>query len=96
VFNQASMRLGIADCTPGTASGLQAPKSRHQASESDRGGAIAYPEPKQGFYPVCRLLFLLRKKCAFGSFPLPPYLGGFRKLLRATYRKLLGVSYACL
>ena len=96
MFNQASMRLGIVDCTPGTASGLQAPKSRHQASESGIGEANADPAPKQGISPLCRLLVLLKKNAPFGSFPVSPYLGTFRRLLWAFYRKLLGASYGVL
>jgi hypothetical protein len=45
---------------------------------------------------ICRLLILLDKNPAFGSFPLPPYLGTFRKLLWAFFRKLLDASYAAL
>ena len=77
---------------PCTASGLQAPRSLRQASESCTGETIADLEPKQGYYPLCRLLILLSKHLAFGSFPLPPYLGAFRKLLWAFFRKLLGVA----
>jgi hypothetical protein len=81
------------------ADGIVAPREvcgcrDRQASESDTGEAIADPGPKQAHYPLCRLLILLGKNLAFGSFPLPPYLGTFRKLLWAFFRKLLGASYA--
>ena len=34
---------------------------------------------------VCRVLFLLRKKTPFGSFPLEGYQEPYRKLLSASY-----------
>jgi hypothetical protein len=40
-------------------------------------------------WSVCRLLFLLRKKPHFGSFPLLGYLEPYRKLLSASYGVLL-------
>ena len=88
-FNHCGLR-------PCTVSGLQAPRPRRQPSESGIGAAIAGLEPKQGYYPVCRLLVLLKKNPPFGSFPVSPYLGTFRRLLWAFYRKLLGASYGVL
>jgi hypothetical protein len=71
---------------PCTVSGLQASRPRHQASESGIGAASADPVPKQEILPPCRILVLLRNFAHFGSFPLPPYLGGFRRLLPAILR----------
>jgi hypothetical protein len=81
---------------PCTASGLPASRPRHQASESGIGAAIARPAPNEGIFPLCRLLVLLKKNAPFGSFPVSPYLGTFRRLLWAFYRKLLSASYGVL